>query len=77
MPADALRSCSTSSTGSRASDRGSRSGTGIGLAVVRGLIEAMGGRVTARRSELGGLAIDLDLPVAAVPADLSRPGEPS
>ena len=28
---------------------GSRSGTGIGLAVVRGLVEAMGGRVGARR----------------------------
>ncbi len=27
---------------------GSRSGTGIGLAVVRGLVEAMGGRVGAR-----------------------------
>jgi two-component system, OmpR family, sensor histidine kinase KdpD len=44
---------------------GSRSGTGIGLAVVRGLVEAMGGQVAARRSQLGGLAIDLDLPVAA------------
>ena len=44
---------------------GSRSGTGIGLAVVRGLIEATGGRVGARRSELGGLAIDIDLPAAA------------
>jgi signal transduction histidine kinase len=43
---------------------GSRSGTGIGLAVVRGLIEATGGRADARRSELGGLAIDLDLPVS-------------
>jgi two-component system sensor histidine kinase KdpD len=51
-------------------DRGSRSGTGIGLAVVRGLIEATGGRVRARRSDLGGLAIDLDLPAAAVPAEL-------
>jgi two-component system, OmpR family, sensor histidine kinase KdpD len=44
---------------------GSRSGTGIGLAVVRGLVEAMDGRVAARRGELGGLAIDIDLPVAA------------
>ena len=47
---------------------GSRSGTGVGLAVVRGLVEAMGGAVSARRSELGGLAIDIDLPIAAVPA---------
>jgi two-component system sensor histidine kinase KdpD len=50
--------------------RGSRSGTGIGLAVVRGLVEATGGRVSARTSGLGGLAIDLDLPRAAVPGDV-------
>ena len=49
--------------------RTSRSGTGIGLAVVRGLVETMGGRVEARRSELGGLAIDIDVPAA------SKPGE--
>jgi two-component system sensor histidine kinase KdpD len=57
-------------------DRGSRTGTGIGLAVVRGLAEAMGGRVTARAGELGGLAIDVDLPASAAPTDLvagSRP----
>jgi two-component system sensor histidine kinase KdpD len=47
----------------------SRAGTGIGLAVVRGLVEAMGGRVGARQSGLGGLAIDIDLPAAAVPAE--------
>ena len=35
---------------------GSRRGTGIGLAVVRGLVEAMGGPVAARPSALGGLA---------------------
>ncbi len=46
---------------------GSRRGTGIGLAVVLGLVEAMGGRVKARASELGGLAIELDVPIA-VPA---------
>jgi two-component system sensor histidine kinase KdpD len=53
---------------------GSRSGTGIGLAVVRGLVETMGGRVAARQSELGGLAIDLDLPAAPaeVPARTIR-----
>ena len=39
-----------------------RDGTGIGLTVVRGLVEAMGGSVVARESELGGLAIDMDLP---------------
>ena len=45
----------------------SGSGSGIGLAVTRGFVEAMGGRVRARASDLGGLAIDLDLPIAAVP----------
>jgi two-component system sensor histidine kinase KdpD len=47
--------------------RGSRTGTGIGLAVVRGLVEAMGGSVNARRSELGGLAVDIDVPAARLP----------
>jgi two-component system sensor histidine kinase KdpD len=46
---------------------GWRRGSGIGLAVVRGLVEAMGGRVGARASELGGLAIDVDLRAAAFP----------
>jgi hypothetical protein len=32
--------------------------------VVRGLVEAMGGSVMARRSELGGLAIVVELPTA-------------
>ena len=45
--------------------RGStRQGTGLGLAVVKGMAEAMGGSVAASRSELGGLAIDVRLPVA-------------
>ena len=42
-----------------------RRGTGIGLTIVRGLVDAMGGAVTARRSELGGLALDIELPIAA------------
>ena len=46
--------------------RSAREGTGIGLAVVRGLVEATGGRVTARRGELGGLAVELDLPAHRV-----------
>jgi len=52
---------------------GSRRGTGMGLAVVRGLAEAMNGRVQARRGDLGGLAIDLDMPVASP----SAPGSSS
>ena len=47
--------------------RPSREGTGIGLAVARGLVEATGGSVTARRGELGGLAVDLEFPARMVP----------
>jgi two-component system sensor histidine kinase KdpD len=54
--------------------RGSaRVGTGLGLAVVRGMAEAMGGAVAATRSELGGLAVDLRLPVATPPHDEEPP----
>jgi two-component system sensor histidine kinase KdpD len=54
--------------------RGSaRQGTGLGLALVKGMVEAMDGSVTASRSELGGLAVDLRLPVEAPPLD----GEPA
>jgi two-component system sensor histidine kinase KdpD len=55
---------------------GSRGGTGVGLAVVRGLTEALGGRVAARRSGLGGLAVDVDLPAAArLPIEPDAPAE--
>jgi two-component system sensor histidine kinase KdpD len=53
--------------GGRATGRG----TGLGLAVVRGLVEVMGGATRARRSRLGGLAIEIELPSATVPAELS------
>jgi two-component system sensor histidine kinase KdpD len=54
--------------------RGSaRQGTGLGLAVVKGMAEAMGGSVAASPSELGGLAVDLRLPVAAPQLDEERP----
>jgi signal transduction histidine kinase len=61
---------------------GSRRGLGIGLSVVKGLTEAMGGRVTTRTGELGGLAIDLDLAAAVEPVDepalaVAAVGEPS
>ena len=50
---------------------GARRGLGIGLGVVKGLVEAMGGEVAASASPLGGLAVDLLLTVAPEP-----PGEP-
>ena len=42
----------------------SRHGVGLGLTVVRGLVEAMGGSVRATASELGGLAIVIRVPAA-------------
>jgi two-component system, OmpR family, sensor histidine kinase KdpD len=64
--------------------RSAREGTGIGLAVARGLVESTGGTVTARRSALGGLAVDVELPAASLPADLdatpdehARPEQPA
>jgi signal transduction histidine kinase len=46
-----------------------RHGLGIGLSVVRGLAEAMGGTVGAGRSSLGGLAITIKLRLAALPEE--------
>lgn len=46
---------------------GARRGLGIGLGVVKGLAEAMGGKVTASASELGGLAVDVFLDRAPEP----------
>lgn len=48
----------------RSAGEGSRPGSGIGMAVVRGLVLAMGGEVRARRSRLGGLAVDVLLQAA-------------
>ena len=51
---------------------GSRRGMGIGLAVVRGLTEAIGGSVAAEASALGGLRVVVTIPVASEPPG---PGE--
>jgi K+-sensing histidine kinase KdpD len=50
----------------------SRRGLGIGLSVVKGMVEAMGGHVSAGPSPLGGLAVTLDLPAAAAPPEEAR-----
>ncbi len=46
-----------------------RRGMGIGLTVVAGLTQALGGHVQARHSDLGGLAVVVTLPAVAVPAE--------
>jgi two-component system, OmpR family, sensor histidine kinase KdpD len=48
---------------------GSRRGLGIGLSVVRGLAESMGGEVGADASPLGGLRVTVTLPLATAPLD--------
>jgi len=52
---------------------GSDGGMGIGLTIVRGLTEAMGGTVEARRGPRGGLAVHLRLPAMPPPADEADP----
>jgi two-component system sensor histidine kinase KdpD len=47
-------------------------GTGVGLAVVRGLAEAMGGYAAAWPSRMGGLAVAIRLPVESA-AELEPP----
>ena len=47
----------------------SGTGMGIGLTIVRGLTEAMGGTVEAGRGTRGGLAVHIRLPSMALPAD--------
>jgi two-component system sensor histidine kinase KdpD len=53
---------------------GKRRGMGIGMTVVEGLTRAMGGEVSASRSELGGLRVDVRLRPAHIPED-STTGE--
>ena len=52
-----------------ARSEGSRRGLGIGLSVVRGLVDAMSGQVSADRSSLGGLAVSVRLRSAPVEPD--------
>jgi signal transduction histidine kinase len=41
---------------------------GLGLAIVKRTVDEHGGRVAARSGEGGGLRIDVELPLAGVPA---------
>lgn len=50
-------------------------GVGLGLAVARGLTEAMGGTVTAEETPGGGLTVVIDLPAAELTSQIEP--EPS
>ena len=52
-------------------------GSGIGLTVVRGLAEAMGGSAEARPSMLGGLAVVVRLQIEGEPVSRDEPVEPA
>ena len=61
----------------RLGDGDSRSGVGLGLAVARGLVEAVEGHIVLDDTPGGGLTVLVDLPVAADeagPGSLSRVG---
>jgi nitrogen fixation/metabolism regulation signal transduction histidine kinase len=45
-----------------------RSGTGLGLALTREIVEAHGGRIALNTREGGGLIVTLSLPIAAAPS---------
>jgi two-component system, OmpR family, sensor histidine kinase KdpD len=46
-------------------DRRSSGGVGLGLAVAKGFVEAVGGRIEARSTPGGGLTMRVELPIAA------------
>jgi two-component system sensor histidine kinase KdpD len=44
-------------------------GVGLGLAVAKGFVEALGGRIVAATTPGGGLTMRVDLPTAATTRD--------
>ena len=48
---------------SRRRDEGSGAGAGLGLAIARGLVQAHRGRIWAEPSPLGGVSVQIRLPV--------------
>jgi two-component system, OmpR family, sensor histidine kinase KdpD len=59
----------------RLGDTDNTTGVGLGLALSRGLTEAMGGTLTAEDTPGGGLTMTVSVPVAAEPAYQCEPGQ--
>ncbi|HEV3289886.1 MAG TPA: DUF4118 domain-containing protein, partial [Streptosporangiaceae bacterium] len=59
----------------RLGERASGTGVGLGLAVAKGFLAAMGGSIVATDTPGGGLTVQVLLPVAAAPAASSTPAE--
>ena len=59
----------------RLGDRTAGNGVGLGLAVAKGFLEAMGGTIQATDTPGGGLTVQVSLPGAAAPAESAAPAE--
>ena len=59
----------------RLDERASGNGVGLGLAVAKGFLEAMGGTIVAADTPGGGLTVQVSLPAAAAPAASSAAAE--
>jgi two-component system sensor histidine kinase KdpD len=59
----------------RLGDRATGNGVGLGLAVSKGFLEAMGGTIHAADTPGGGLTVQVSLPGAAAPAASAAPAE--
>jgi two-component system sensor histidine kinase KdpD len=60
----------------RLGERATGNGVGLGLAVAKGFLEAMGGTIHAADTPGGGLTVQVSLPVAAASAESAAPAEP-
>ena len=58
----------------RLGDTDNTTGVGLGLALARGLTEAMGGELTMEETPGGGLTMVVALPVAPAYGDAPAPG---
>ena len=54
-------------------DPRSSNGVGLGLAVTKGFVEAMGGKLSADATPGGGLTMRIELPTSPAGADVARP----